>query len=427
METLLFITDRYPYGISEAFIENEVEFLSKRFDRVIILPSALCVNPINPRKVPDNFLVLPPANKDDLYYGGRPSKWKRITWSIKNILPWTLKSLVSKLFWSEICDLISSNSFNYSKLKALIRTVAPIERNVYHFRNKLSNHITENDAIYVYSYWLNPMLLTIDKLLPQHRPVKIIARAHGYDLYEKRRSALYIPLKKQTIDASDVVSAISAEGQQYLMKQFNDISVKFKLSRLGTRNYGICLYSRSNSFRILSCSSLIPVKRVNILIDCLSMIDDIKLSWVHIGAGEDFEQTKKYAYSRLRNKTNIDYLFKGQMQNSEIMDYYKSNCFDVFVNVSESEGLPVSIMEALSFGTPIIATNVGGTSEAVIDGVNGRLLSQNFDSDEFYSVLRLFVDMDEEESRKMRLNARKHWENNFFADRNYSDFVHENF
>ena len=43
----------------------------------------------------------------------------------------------------------------------------------------------------------------------------------------------------------------------------------------------------------------------------------------------------------------------------------RSQPIDIFINVSSSEGLPVAIMEAISFDIPIIATNVGGTSEIV--------------------------------------------------------------
>ena len=48
------------------------------------------------------------------------------------------------------------------------------------------------------------------------------------------------------------------------------------------------------------------------------------------------------------------------------------------MNVSESEGIPVSIMEASSFGIPVIATNVGGVGEIVENGYNGLLLNKDF-------------------------------------------------
>ena len=47
---------------------------------------------------------------------------------------------------------------------------------------------------------------------------------------------------------------------------------------------------------------------------------------------------------------------------------------DVFVLPSYTEALPVSILEALQFGLPVVASNVGGVSAEVEDGVNGYLL-----------------------------------------------------
>jgi glycosyltransferase involved in cell wall biosynthesis len=47
---------------------------------------------------------------------------------------------------------------------------------------------------------------------------------------------------------------------------------------------------------------------------------------------------------------------------------------DVFVLASHQEGLPVSLMEAASVGTAIVATAVGGVPQVVTDGVNGLLV-----------------------------------------------------
>lgn len=79
------------------------------------------------------------------------------------------------------------------------------------------------------------------------------------------------------------------------------------------------------------------------------------------------------------------------MLHPSVMKYYATHEIDWFMLLSTSEGLPVSILEAMSFGVPVIATDVGGVSEAV-DDETGLLLPVDVEKEEFVRGLVPYLD-----------------------------------
>ena len=58
MKQLIFFTESFPYGKGESFIENEIEYLSREFDRIYILPKTSSTQ--EQRSLPANCIVFPP-------------------------------------------------------------------------------------------------------------------------------------------------------------------------------------------------------------------------------------------------------------------------------------------------------------------------------------------------------------------------------
>jgi len=114
---------------------------------------------------------------------------------------------------------------------------------------------------------------------------------------------------------------------------------------------------------------LVPVKNHLWLIEALSeMPGDFKL--IIVGDGG----LKQDIIDCIHNNNMSSKVFLyGETSEPEVL----MNCFDIFLLSSLSEGLSNTLIEAMSTGLPLIASDVGGNSELVIDGENGFLYESN--------------------------------------------------
>lgn len=64
--------------------------------------------------------------------------------------------------------------------------------------------------------------------------------------------------------------------------------------------------------------------------------------------------------------------------------------FDIYVHASHHEGLPNAVLEAMSYALPVVATNVGGTAEAVEEGVTGFLVESG-DADRLAAAIHRLI------------------------------------
>ena len=67
------------------------------------------------------------------------------------------------------------------------------------------------------------------------------------------------------------------------------------------------------------------------------------------------------------------------------------NTTDIFILPSLREGLPTVVIEAMSYGLPVIATDVGGTSELLINGETGFLIKPS-DVDSLIKKLSILIE-----------------------------------
>jgi colanic acid/amylovoran biosynthesis glycosyltransferase len=163
------------------------------------------------------------------------------------------------------------------------------------------------------------------------------------------------------------------------------------------------------------------VKRLPLLVDALAifgtLVDSIRVEWVHIGDGE----TRHAVAHGVRHlPPNVGATLLGHLPNSAVKEYYETHSIDAFVNVSASEGIPVSIMEAQSFGVPVVACAVGGVPE-IVDDANGVLLPEDVSASAVAEALASLTN--EKTNRLKRNNSLRTWSERFNAERNYAEFA----
>jgi len=229
-------------------------------------------------------------------------------------------------------------------------------------------------ATVVLTFWLNHLTAGAGLARAGVPDMRLVARAHGADVYAERYVPPLIPLHGRAVAAADRVYVVSEAGRSHLSARYPDFRSRIEAAPLGSLDPGFAAQpSRDGIFRLLSCSSLLPLKRVDLLIMGLAELaktrPDLRLQWDHIGDGELRCALERLAREEL--PTTINWRFHGRLEPNQVMSFYRDHPVDAFVSTSSSEGRPVSIMEAQSCSVPVIATAVGGVPEMVApdDGV----------------------------------------------------------
>lgn len=394
---LYLFTANFPFGTSETFLETEIIYLAKGFDEVVIISQN--ITSVEYRRIPDNCSV----ERIDLVVS-RFDKMKALL-CIFNPLFWRERKIIKTVYVKKITKgMFSTMLISLFRAKKVKTRVALLKK-----ENQLGV------KQFFYSYWCDDVALGLAMAQKENLTISCLSRMHGWDVYFEASNVNYLPFRHFISDHLKAIFAISQKGIDYGL---NTWKVKnksaFQLARLGVEAQDICEINE-DQFLLVSCSNVIPLKRVELIVRALSEINDFQIHWVHFGDGPLLEEVIELARNIL--PSNITYDFKGRVSNQQVLEWYALNNPIAFINVSTTEGVPVSIMEAMSFGIPVIATNVGGTSE-IVDSENGVLINHNPTKLEIKSAIEGIRG-----NSYRRFAAYHTWEFKYNAAHNYLDFV----
>lgn len=211
-------------------------------------------------------------------------------------------------------------------------------------------------------------------MLPEDKQPRIVTTLHGTDTTLLGADPGYGPAIHHALIQSDAVTTVSAwlesetkrvigfDGPMEVIHNFYEPGNPARSRADVRKELGV-----GDEVLILHSSNLRPLKRIDLLLESLGKIRDLNSFKLLVLAGGDFKQfnddVKRLGLEdRIIVRENV----------LEIEEYLQAA--DLALYTSESESFCLSILEAMFFGCPSVATNVGGIPEVIEDGRTGILV-----------------------------------------------------
>jgi len=400
--TLVLLTKQFPFQHREQYVAHELPFLAAQFDRVIIYPhDHFTQNDHITFELPQNVEVW-----DLNHEVPSVSKW--------NILPAFLRAYFYELFRTHNRRWWLGN---FRRFMAIYFTQFALGERLL---NALKSSSEQDEEFVFYSYWFSASALCLSILKSRGRIAGFTSRAHALDCYheswgllnERTQVLPFRHLKQREVTS---LRPISEHAAQFLL-QSSECRGKVHVAYLGVepgkRNP---LAMAGEAMTIATCSGVDNNKRIHLLGQALKALDK-PVHWIHFGDGP-----MRNAAMQSVEGSSVVLEYRGQTSNAEIRRFYEQRHIDLFVNVSQVEGLPVTIMEALAHGIPVLATGINGTPETIVHGANGWLVPVGISSEglakEMESALRALC------TAEARDAAHAHYDQHFQARVNYGHFA----
>ena len=120
---------------------------------------------------------------------------------------------------------------------------------------------------------------------------------------------------------------------------------------------------------LLIISRLVIQKNINIVIEAMELLDNKNVKLSIIGEGGEFNKLEGVIHElNLQNRVQL----LGKIDNNKISQFLLTA--DIFIQASDYEGLPHSVLEAINYEIPILSTEVGGCKDLLNDGERGFII-----------------------------------------------------
>lgn len=373
---ILYLLKAFP-NVSETFIFNEINELCKQNIEIQILSL------YTPEKSAEHEGINE-FTKNTLYYD-RLSKLKKIQFVLYGFV-------FSFFIIYRLLKLNQEYKFNF-KLSRILKHILPLVGFVHHSSiSHIHCHFADINTKYAF---------LISKVLN----ITYSFTAHGYDIYFQPPEQ-YPAL----ISDSSFCLTVSQANRKILIEQYGSLAEKFRVLPMGIN---IEFFKRDNNIlrnnkAIITVARLVPVKALEYAIEAAAILKkrNYSFQWIFVGEGSERNRLQGLINSNgLQNYT----VLVGNKTDKEVRDLLSE--LSIFVLSSVSEGLGVCLMEALAMECAVVATNVGGIGEVIINNETGILVEPR-SSIAIASAIEYFFENDSEIVMFSK-NGRDHIVNHF--------------
>jgi glycosyltransferase involved in cell wall biosynthesis len=259
---------------------------------------------------------------------------------------------------------------------------SPLKNNNFYVQKKLKKLIEINKYDIIHCH--TPIAGALTRLVARKsrkNGTNIIYTAHGFHFYKGapiKNWLIYYPIEKWLSRYTDVLITINNEDYQRAKKSFKAERVEYIPGvGLDTKKFTNVTIDKSakrkelglpeDALVLLSVGELNKNKNHEIVIKALVQLNNSKIHYVICGQGP----LEQYLIE-VANKVGLDNRVKLLGFRSDIAEICKAA--DIFAFPSSREGLPVSLMEAMAAGLPVVCSNTRGNTDLIEDGKGGYLV-----------------------------------------------------
>jgi glycosyltransferase involved in cell wall biosynthesis len=161
----------------------------------------------------------------------------------------------------------------------------------------------------------------------------------------------------------------------------------------------------TGGLKIVFAGSLIPTKGMSVLLDIVRRVDRVHLTLIGAAATEHDEQyLENFRDPGVSDRVTL----AGSLPNEEVLRILAES--DVYCLPSHTEGFPISVLEAMFVGLPVVASTVGAIPD-MIDVPRGGVLCSPGDTDNFVAAIEKMRDSPEERRHMGQHNRDKALDN----------------